>query len=214
MGKSELSCIAGGKAANRFYAGCARAWHYSAIVYAPIINKTENQTGGSVNTQVGSLFYITVSGNSIKGEKHIENKESSLSNTNTNTCCNINNIAYNSYKTLCGNGNTIGDGIVPIDSAHLNNAYQININNEIHHSINNCGLDNKNNIDNNNNNNKWYGSNSVIDHWHTIMIEQFYQKHQKQRKVNNNNVFYDQQYESTCDSLIRRNETNLITSIC
>lgn len=36
--------------------------HYSAIVYMPIINKTENQTGGSVNTQVGSLFYVTVSG--------------------------------------------------------------------------------------------------------------------------------------------------------
>ena len=36
--------------------------HYSAIVYTPVINKTENQTGGSVNTQVGSLFYVTING--------------------------------------------------------------------------------------------------------------------------------------------------------
>ena len=36
--------------------------HYSAIVYTPVINKTENATGGTVNTQIGSLFYITVNG--------------------------------------------------------------------------------------------------------------------------------------------------------
>lgn len=36
--------------------------HYSAIVYTPVINKTENQTGGSVNTQIGSLFYVTING--------------------------------------------------------------------------------------------------------------------------------------------------------
>ena len=36
--------------------------HYSAIVYTPVIDKTEDQTGGSVNTQVGSLFYVTING--------------------------------------------------------------------------------------------------------------------------------------------------------
>ncbi len=36
--------------------------HYAAIVYEPINEDTTKQTGGSVNTQIGSLFYITVKG--------------------------------------------------------------------------------------------------------------------------------------------------------
>lgn len=36
--------------------------HYAAIVYSPGNKDTEAQTGGLVNTQIGSIFYLTVKG--------------------------------------------------------------------------------------------------------------------------------------------------------
>ena len=36
--------------------------HYAGIVYAPTTKEQEEATGGTVNTQVGSLFYLNVSG--------------------------------------------------------------------------------------------------------------------------------------------------------
>lgn len=36
--------------------------HYAAIVYEPVTDTSPNQTGGTVNTQIGSLFYITIKG--------------------------------------------------------------------------------------------------------------------------------------------------------
>lgn len=36
--------------------------HYAAIVYEPVTDASPNQTGGTVNTQIGSLFYITIKG--------------------------------------------------------------------------------------------------------------------------------------------------------
>ena len=36
--------------------------HYAAIVYTPVVDKTVQGTGSTVNTQLGSLFYITVNG--------------------------------------------------------------------------------------------------------------------------------------------------------
>lgn len=36
--------------------------HYAGIVYAPTTKAQEQATGGTVNTQVGSLFYLNVSG--------------------------------------------------------------------------------------------------------------------------------------------------------
>lgn len=36
--------------------------HYAAIIYQPLVTKTQNATGGVVNTQIGSLFYVTIKG--------------------------------------------------------------------------------------------------------------------------------------------------------
>lgn len=36
--------------------------HYAALVYQPVVQNTTNATGGVVNTQIGSLFYVTVNG--------------------------------------------------------------------------------------------------------------------------------------------------------
>ena len=36
--------------------------HYAAIVYTPVVKKGANATGGVVNTEIGSIFYITING--------------------------------------------------------------------------------------------------------------------------------------------------------
>jgi hypothetical protein len=36
--------------------------HYAAIVYTPVVTKGAQGTGGTVNAQVGSIFYITING--------------------------------------------------------------------------------------------------------------------------------------------------------
>ncbi|MEO1429385.1 MAG: alpha/beta hydrolase [Cyanobacteria bacterium J06632_19] len=41
-------------------------------------------------------------------------------------------LAYNSYKLTCGNGNTWGDGITPIEAAHLEGAINLVIEDVMH----------------------------------------------------------------------------------
>lgn len=37
----------------------------------------------------------------------------------------VEEYAYVSYEAVCGNGSAAGDGVVPIESAHLNDAVQV-----------------------------------------------------------------------------------------
>ncbi len=41
-------------------------------------------------------------------------------------------LAYSSYKLTCGNGNTWGDGITPIEAAHLKGARNLVLENVMH----------------------------------------------------------------------------------
>ncbi len=43
-------------------ADAAPGGHYAGIVYAPVSEVQQEATGGTVNTQIGSLFYLNVSG--------------------------------------------------------------------------------------------------------------------------------------------------------
>lgn len=43
--------------------------HYAALVYTPVVEKSPDATGGTVNTQIGSLFYITVNGDITESAK-------------------------------------------------------------------------------------------------------------------------------------------------
>ncbi|MBD2021054.1 lipase, partial [Leptolyngbya sp. FACHB-36] len=59
-------------------------------------------------------------------------------------------LAYSSYKLTCGNGNTWGDGITPIEAAHLEGAENLTLDGA-KHSPRAGSL--------------WYGSPGVIDAW-------------------------------------------------
>ncbi|MBD1939706.1 lipase [Microcoleus sp. FACHB-68] len=59
-------------------------------------------------------------------------------------------LAYNSYKLTCGTGNTWGDGITPVEAAHLEGAENLVIEG-VMHSPRRVGL--------------WYGSPEVLPAW-------------------------------------------------
>jgi hypothetical protein len=99
------------------------------------------------------LFYLTVIGDAVQGVK--QERKTPFERTS------IPGFAYNSYEAVCGDGEQIGDGVVPMISGHLDGAVQINLDG-IFHSINEPD--------------KWYGSDSVIDDWHQEMLHQIAQR--------------------------------------
>lgn len=74
-----------------------------------------------------SLFYLTVMGDAIQGvqQKRQSPWEPTL----------LSGFAYNSYEAVCGQGNVAGDGVVPLQSGHLDQATQLTLDG-IFHSIN------------------------------------------------------------------------------
>jgi len=50
--------------------------HYAAIIYSPVSATSEIATGGRINTQIGSLFYLSIKGN-IKEEAQLLKFEAS-----------------------------------------------------------------------------------------------------------------------------------------
>ncbi|HEY9672382.1 MAG TPA: hypothetical protein V6D11_13120 [Waterburya sp.] len=59
-------------------------------------------------------------------------------------------LAYNSYKLTCGVGNCWGDGITPVEAAHLQNAINLTLDGVLH-SPRRAGL--------------WYGSSEPLQAW-------------------------------------------------
>jgi len=110
---------------------------------------TNEQFPGSFHMPEQQIFYLTVIGNTIQGEQ--QQRSSPFEPTT------VKGFAYNSYEAVCGDGTTVGDGVVPVCSAHLDGAQQLDLDGVLH-SIN--APDN------------WYGSTGVIDRWHTPMLVQ------------------------------------------
>jgi len=111
------------------------------------------QTSSSSNK---NLFYITVMGVAIRGVQQVRNVPWEATT--------VSGFAFNSYESVCGDGTTIGDGVVPQCSGHLDGALQLDLDG-VFHSIN--APDN------------WYGSIGNINRWHTTMLEQVRERQQK-----------------------------------
>jgi hypothetical protein len=106
---------------------------------------TDERFPGSYHGE--EIFYLTTVGLAVTGTK--QRRQSPFEPTT------ITGFAYNSYEAVCGDGTTVGDGVVPQCSAHLDGAVQLNLDG-VFHSIN---------VPDN-----WYGSQSVIEKWHTPML--------------------------------------------
>jgi pimeloyl-ACP methyl ester carboxylesterase len=110
---------------------------------------TNEQFPGAFHKNKDGIFYLTAIGLSVQGEE--QQRKSPLEPTT------IKGFAYNSYDAVCGDGNTIGDGVVPYCAAHLEDAVQVDLEGVLH-SIN--APEN------------WYGSSQVIDRWHSPMLQE------------------------------------------
>jgi hypothetical protein len=127
---------------------------YYPDAYQHYQNTTTITTTNENNNNNNTIFYITVCGDTVQGIEQVKQSWMDWIRPPSTT---MSGFAYNSYKAVCGNGTMIGDGVVPLCSAHLQNAIQITIPN-IYHSINVPD--------------QWYGTETVIDEWYNVMMEQ------------------------------------------
>jgi len=100
-----------------------------------------------------SIFYITVIGNAVRGKKQI--RESFLEPTS------VDGFAFESYAAVCGDGEALGDGVVPLEAAHLDGATQLELD-DVFHSINKPE--------------QWYGSDEIIDQWLSVLYKEIFGK--------------------------------------
>lgn len=104
-----------------------------------------------------ALWYLTVAGAAVQGSAPERRKSSSSSSPllfeRRSTPA---TYAYNSYEAVCGVGTAMGDGVVPVGSAHLEGATQLTLPG-VFHSINAPDA--------------WYGSDAVLDAWHDALLD-------------------------------------------
>ena len=71
-------------------------------------------------------------------------------------------VAFTNYQALAGDGGLLGDGVIPVECAHLEGAEQITLEGVLH-SINEAGTTLPTE--------RWYGSEAVVDRWLTRTLE-------------------------------------------
>lgn len=76
---------------------------------------------------------------------------------------NANRVAFTSYQAVAGDGNLIGDGVVPLEWTQLEGAKQLKLP-DVLHSINEAGTTLPTD--------RWYGSEKVIDQWLPTVMEE------------------------------------------
>mmetsp|Transcript_12269 Transcript_12269/g.15174 ORF Transcript_12269/g.15174 Transcript_12269/m.15174 type:complete len:391 (-) Transcript_12269:386-1558(-) len=116
------------------------------ITRGALRNTNENYPGAYLSP---NITYISVIGSSVQGKK--ESYIIPLLQKNS-----LEGFAFISYDKVCGEGNQIGDGVVPCSAGHLDGAIQIDLD-DVQHSMSFPGL--------------WYGSSSVIHAWHDVMLK-------------------------------------------
>ena len=76
---------------------------------------------------------------------------------------NSNRVAFTSYKAVAGEGNLIGDGVVPFGWTQLEGSRQIELP-DVLHSINEAGTTFPTD--------RWYGSEKIVDQWLPTVMEE------------------------------------------
>lgn len=128
---------------------------------------TNDRFPGAFHQQDG-LFYITAIGDAVAGVK--QERKNPFEPTSPS------DFAFNSYEAVCGKGDTVGDGVVPLSAGHLDEAIQLNLEG-IFHSINVPD--------------RWYGSEGVIDSWHTDMLSQIAKRARKTSSKEPLSIIFD-----------------------
>jgi pimeloyl-ACP methyl ester carboxylesterase len=124
--------------------------------HLPTAKPSEDNTGGALRATnerfpgayfAKKIFYVTAAGNAVAGTPPSLIPKS------------LSEFAFKSYRMVTGTtGHTQGDGIVPVQAAHLEGAHQINLRNVFHSP----------HIDK-----SWYGSDNIVDQWYDAVMNQF-----------------------------------------
>ena len=113
--------------------------------------------------------YVSVGGDAILGDDSMEvvSKEQGATEADdlyaTRGESSASRVAFTSYKAVCGEGNVMGDGVVPFEWTMLDGARQIRLDG-ILHSINEAGTTIPTD--------RWYGSEKVVDSWLPTVLEE------------------------------------------
>ncbi len=124
----------------------------------------ENYPGAYL--QEDGIKYFSVGGKAIVGSKEEDQDDTSKTDADqlyaTRGEGSAQKVAFTSYEAVCGNGNTIGDGVVPLEWSMLDGAKQIELDGCLH-SINEAGTTIPTD--------RWYGSEKGIDRWLPLVLD-------------------------------------------
>jgi len=141
------------------------------------LKNTDEMYPGALLREEG-VGYVAVGGRAVKGDNSVDtSNEEEKSDTENYTPSltaaddlysirgegSASRVAYTSYEAVCGDGNTIGDGVVPLEWTKLDGAKEIQLDGVIH-SINEAGTTLPTD--------KWYGSENVIDKWLPTVLDE------------------------------------------
>lgn len=112
------------------------------------------------------IKYVTVGGNAIMGNKIVDEPASDSDADKVYAVRgegSASKVAYTAYEAVCGDGNAVGDGVVPLAWSMLDGAKQIELDGVLH-SINEAGTTLPTD--------RWYGSEKVIDRWLPTVLDE------------------------------------------
>lgn len=113
------------------------------------------------------IAYVSVGGNAIVGNDEKTTDEATKTQADKVYAVRGEGsqarVAYTSYKAVCGNGFTSGDGVVPLEWSELPGAKHLSLDGVLH-SINEAGTTLPTD--------RWYGSEGVIDQWLPTVLKE------------------------------------------
>jgi hypothetical protein len=145
----------------------------------------ENNYPGAFLKEEG-IKYVSIGGKRIVGEKEgviVDSSHADADNSQSNIESNASReealakkVAFISYEAVCGDGNVIGDGIVPLEWSMLDGARQIHLDG-VFHSIHETGMVAP--ID------CWYGAEKFVCRWLPDVLDDINCVHNKNSKKDN-----------------------------
>ena len=134
------------------------------------------------------IKYISVGGNAIVGCEDVDedNRGIMMDTSYVDRIYSVrgegsaSKVAFTSYKAVCGNGNVVGDGVVPLQWSLLEGSRQIELDGVLH-SINEAGTTIPTD--------RWYGSENVIKRWLPIVLNELYPNDKLSEEGDNKDIF-------------------------
>ena len=147
------------------------------------------------------ITYVSVGGSAIAGKRDEDDNDDNDDNddeiqSNADEVYAIRGegsaakVAFSSYEAVCGDGNAIGDGVVPLDWSMLEGSIQLKLDGVLH-SINEAGTTLPTD--------RWYGAENAVQQWlPTVVDEMKLEDKSMNTSRRNTNVLEDlQRFTST-----------------